>query len=286
MKIGWFLFAISGQSVNSQDQLQDDLTKIARARDEMARAIGSIDTFIYGSLREKPAIGARSGTSKPEQIKDKLNARLIEIQERFAKVLDKCGPGANKDITKDESKSELTGFQRTNDLFQPSFGPGGLGHPNYISDMPMGFMPGSDDVNQFKKLDQTGQTDADIFGGIPPGGFGGEHGFGFGDRFGFGNGGHVGLSNFDPLNAMNFHTSTRRRRRFADGQKVTKKLIRQKIREMNKSFAPMEEFVSNNMIDCTESRRARMMAKIEKTKARVEKVVNRQGQNLMKKKNK
>jgi len=52
---------------------------------------------------------------------------LIEIQERFAKVLDKCGPGANKDITKDESKSELTGFQRTNDLFQPSFGPGGLG---------------------------------------------------------------------------------------------------------------------------------------------------------------
>ena len=88
--------------------------------------------------------------------------------------------------------------------------------------MPMGFMPGSDDVNQFKKLDQTGQTDADIFGGIPPGGFGGEHGFGFGDRFGFGNGGHVGLSNFDPLNAMNFHTSTRRRRRFADGQKVTK----------------------------------------------------------------
>ena len=61
------------------------------------------------------------------QKKDKLNARLIEIQERFAKVLDKCGPGANKDITKDESKSELTGFQRTNDLFQPSFGPGGLG---------------------------------------------------------------------------------------------------------------------------------------------------------------
>ena len=94
--------------------------------------------------------------------------------------------------------------------------------PNYISDMPMGFMPGSDEVNQFKKLDQTGQTDADIFGGIPPGGFGGEHGFGFGDRFGFGNGGHVGLSNFDPLNAMNFHTSTRRRKRFAEGQKVTK----------------------------------------------------------------
>ena len=62
-----------------------------------------------------------------ESKKDKLNARLIEIQERFAKVLDKCGPGANKDITKDESKSELTGFQRTNDLFQPSFGPGGLG---------------------------------------------------------------------------------------------------------------------------------------------------------------
>ena len=61
------------------------------------------------------------------QKKDKLNARLIEIQERFAKVLDKCGPGANKDITKDESKSELTGFQRTNDLFQPNFGPGGLG---------------------------------------------------------------------------------------------------------------------------------------------------------------
>ena len=66
-------FAISviiSVSVNSQDQLQDDLTKIARARDEMARAIGSIDTFIYGSLREKPAIGARSGTSKPEQIKE------------------------------------------------------------------------------------------------------------------------------------------------------------------------------------------------------------------------
>ena len=101
--------------------------------------------------------------------------------------------------------------------------------PNYISDMPMGFMPGSDDVNQFKKLDQTGQTDADIFGGIPPGGFGGEHGFGFGDRFGFGNGGHVGLSNFDPLNAMNFHTSTRRRRRFADGQKVTKVIIQSKL---------------------------------------------------------
>lgn len=70
-----YLFGISvvtyiSISVNSQDQLQDDLTKIARARDEMARAIGSIDTFIYGSLREKPAIGARSGTSKPEQIKE------------------------------------------------------------------------------------------------------------------------------------------------------------------------------------------------------------------------
>ena len=45
-------------------------------------------------------------------------------------------------------------------------------------------------------------------------------------------------------------------------------------------------FQSDNMVDCTESRRARMIAKIAKTKARVEKVVNRQGQNLMKKKNK
>ena len=69
-KFGFSISVIIYVSVNSQDQLQDDLTKIARARDEMARAIGSIDTFIYGSLREKPAIGARSGTSKPEQIKE------------------------------------------------------------------------------------------------------------------------------------------------------------------------------------------------------------------------
>ena len=69
-KFGFAISVIIYVSVNSQDQLQDDLTKIARARDEMARAIGSIDTFIYGSLREKPAIGARSGTSKPEQIKE------------------------------------------------------------------------------------------------------------------------------------------------------------------------------------------------------------------------
>jgi hypothetical protein len=217
--------------------------------------------------------------------KDKLNARLIEIQERFQKVLDKCGPGANKDITKDESKPGLGVFQRTNDLFQPGFGPGSIGHPNYISDMPMsGWIPGSDDVNGFKKLGESGQTDADILGGI---GFGGEHGmFGFGDRFNFGNGGPVGLGNFDPLNAMNFQTSTRRRKRFAEGQKVTKGLIRKKVREMNKSFAPMEKFISENLVDCTESRKARMVAKIEKTKARVEKVVNRQGQNLMRKKNK
>ena len=76
-----------------------------------------------------------------ESKKDKLNARLIEIQERFAKVLDKCGPGANKDITKDESKSELTGFQRTNDLFQPSFGPGGLGRKLKLLSLKMEKIP-------------------------------------------------------------------------------------------------------------------------------------------------
>lgn len=276
MKIGWFLFAISGQSVNSQDQIEDDLYKITKARNEMVMAIGRIDNFIHGGLREKPSIGARSGVSRPQEVKNKLNSRMIKIQEKLKTILDICGPGANKEINKNENSNALDTFIRGG-----SFDPNLPGFPGgtYISGLGDGWIPGSDNLNQYKKLNQAGQTDASIYGGISYGenpmiGFGG---FGHDDSFGLD-------PNFDPLGARaHFDSNHRRRKRFAENQKVTKGLIRKKVREMNKSFEPMEEFLSENLKDCSEERRARFTAKIEKTKARVEKVVNRQGHNLMKK---
>jgi len=46
---------------------------------------------------------------------------------------------------------------------------------------------------------------------------------------------------------------------------------------MNKTFVPLENFIRNNLNNCKQPRIERLEAKVVKMKARVKKVVKRQG---------
>ena len=57
-----------------------------KARNEMVMAIGRIDNFIHGGLREKPSIGARSGVSRPQEVKECHSIFLLKMGYKLYRI--------------------------------------------------------------------------------------------------------------------------------------------------------------------------------------------------------
>jgi len=156
-----------------------------------------------------------------------------------------CGPGAETAAAADDDAIEdlsQTGISRGG-----SFG-GGL-------DLPAGFGPRPQAMPiAGDRMPPGGQTYADNLDFLGGASIGSEHGFNFGggasDTFGgfsdrrqtidldpFGPMTDLGMpQGFDPLGAYNFGTSYRRRR-------SAQSELRNKIKKMNKTFVPLENFI-------------------------------------------
>jgi len=295
MKIGLFLCFYGGSS----DANDSSEAERVQALNDLIKSVGIITRFIYDDLRAKSP--SRNGISKPEMIKEQLDRKMIDLEGKLVQSLKKCGPGVTR-----QRKQESEGIIGRANMNMPGSlqRPINLGMPALISA----------DKRPAKPID--GQTLADTF--LPFGG-GYEHftGASFllnrvnvsnnltsvsgdtdqGDDFGSPfnsfdhavpdfNGGFgpddFDIGSFDPLNALHY-TDSYRRRRFAAGETVTKGVIRKKVRTLNKSFEPIEKFVSEAFVNCRPSRQERVKTKVAKAKARIQKVVHRQGSNLLNK---
>jgi len=243
-----------------ESQINNEASHVS-AVDQLVRAVGKTERFIYDELKQSVNIARSHGgvPLKPEITQDRLARRMTDLQERNKKILTRCGVGAEKqdkgEIILDSRSSgfgSFTGFQG----FQPSAG--------FIS-------AGRDDKGP--SVDLSGQP---LYAGYGDygGGYGGFDGFGA-DLFGHSS--EVPLGVFDPLGAAKYHT---RKRRFAAGEKVTKAKIRQKLQKLNESFQPMEQFIDEKLVSCSENRVKNLKTKVNKVKDRIKKVIERQGNNI------
>lgn len=275
MKIGLYLF-LYGSTSDASEQTKPELQQ---AYSDLVVRVGKISSFIYDDLKSKPQ--TRSGVSKPEEIKDHLDKKVINVKERIKHALMLCGPGVEQ-----QRKS-----QDDYDLINISRAGAGLGIPAHLERPQAAHIAG-------ERGPPGGQTLAEDLNFNTGGGFAGEHGFGlmspldFGDddnnvpsllsdrhgAFGVsfpnfnqlgGGDGFNGLG-FDPLGSQSFGTSWRRRRSAQSD-------LRKKIKKMNRTFVPLQSFIRENLSNCREPRILRLEAKVDKMKSRVEKVVKRQG---------
>jgi len=283
MKLGWFICLYGGTTVTSQ---QDDNVANLNAQNLLITSMGPINNFVYDELREKPAKGiARSGTNKPELAKDLLNQKLVNVQEKIIDALKLCGPGKYPPTKKDDAVGIIAksgGFRNENKrppsqrpaalITGDTMGYQGLSVPDltgqFHTAQDFGFDTDFGQIQGFGRLEPSfDPLNSPDLQAIPISGLHQvlEHGL------------------FDPLGSR-FHDSSskKRRRRYAPGKKVTKGLIRKKVRMLNKSFEPMEEFIRSGYLDnCRASKIERIQGKIQRTKDRIEKVVTRQGANLL-----
>jgi len=277
MKLGWFLCLYGGTSVTSQ---QDDNVANLNAQNLLITSMGSISNFVYDQLREKPQKGiARSGTNKPEVAKDLLNQKLVNVQEKIMDALKLCGPGKYPPSKKDDA----VGIIAKSGGFRNEIKPDNKRPPALISGNLGGFPP-TDFVPDFDGQSMIGigfDTPGDIQRNpfrVPAG----NDPWQPMDMGGFNQVLENGL--WDPLGSRFYDTNKKRKRRFAPGKTVTKGVIRKKVRMLNKSFEPMEEFIRSGYLDnCRTSKIERIQGKIQRTKDRIEKVVKRQGSNLINK---
>lgn len=274
MKIGLYLFLYGSTSDASEQQASPELQQ---AYSDLVVRVGKISSFIYDDLKSKPQ--TRSGVSKPEEIKDHLDKKVINVKERIKHALALCGPGVEQQKKNGQDDYDLINISRAG---------AGLGIPAHLERPQAAHIAG-------ERGPPGGQTLAEDLNFNTGGGFAGEHGFGlmspldFGDdannvpsllsdrhgAFGFspfnqiGGGGGFDPS-FDPLGSASFGSSWRRRRSAQSD-------LRKKIKKMNRTFVPLQSFIRENLSNCREPRILRLEAKVNKMKSRVEKVVKRQG---------
>jgi len=270
MKIGLYLFLYGSTSSDAtSNQAKPELQ--AQAFTDLVVSVGKISNFIFDDLRSKPQ--TRSGVSKVELIKDHLDKKVLNVQGRIKHALMLCGPGVENESNDDDD---------TVDLNRPNISRGG----NFGSlELPPGFGPRPQAMPiAGERMPPGGQTYADNLDFIGGGNIGSEHGFIFGggsDSFGLSDrrqsldldpfGDYGGLpQGFDPLGSYQFGSSYRRRR-------SAQNELRNKIKKMNKTFVPLEDFIRKNLNNCKQPRIDRLEAKVDKMKARVKKVVKRQG---------
>lgn len=252
-----------------------------QAKDKLTRANGMASRFIYDELKQI-SLGARSNglQAKPEITQTRLNNRLVDIELRMEKVLDRCGPGAERRSRKNGTDSPINLEGRAGGWGSHDLG-GGLGLP--LESGRISALDRPEIAGQPNGLGTIGFEGSMNFG---PSGF--DPLEGLFDRNPFfsqssglhGIGGHGG---FDPLGALLHHTATRRRRRrYADGERVTKAKIQKKIKRLQASFEPMESFLETELENCSSERVASLRHKVTKVKDRVEKVLKRQGETILK----
>jgi len=272
-------------TVNSSTEGVD---KSIGAMEVLVRAHGKASQFLYDELRSVIKISRTSGEplEKPEITQDRLAKRLLDLQTRHEKVLGKCGPGVEKPKKADlgidlEGRAGGWGtYQPIGPSFGPSFDFGSIGPGiGFDGDGTADRISGS----------LAGQTAADRLGlGFDIGGsFGGYDQSG--PQGAFAQSGQIGLGLFDPLGAGDFIDSYRRKRSVdKDGKKkrVTRAQINKKIQRLNSSFEPMETFLDTQLDNCSTARVMRLKTKVSKAKARIHKVIKRQGETLLQKQRK
>jgi len=273
----------------------DKTSSVGSAIDLLARATGKANLFLYDELKATVKLG-RSGEGAPQETtQDRLNMRITHLENRLIDVVKRCGPGVEK---------QRNG--KKNDIM--------------IEDRSLGFLPIGAPMAQSDRISMKeqmkGQTVADELGDFDFGG----HSMPFQRPDFFGMSVNVPLGRFDPLGAAQYHETDgdaniigtngmdgdaafpsipvdagmgfpfegpagfpfgRRRRRYAKGEKVSKAKINKKIQRLNSSFEPMESFLDEQLENCSSTRVEILKQKVNKVKARIAKVVNRQGESVL-----
>lgn len=265
-----FLLSILTTVTTGNSSRTDGADKNLAAIGVLYAAHGKASQFLYDELWSKPiGIGGRSGVAKPSEVtQDRLANRLLDLQRRHEKVIEKCGPG----VEKQKSAIILDGRAGGWNTYTPSFG--------------------MDPFDSDRISGLSGQTAADKLGqGL--GGFDLGASGAFGGRFQsssnfdiFSPSGAIpGVGSFDPLGAQDFGGSFRRRR-FVTDKPLTKNELKKKLKRMTEAFEPMDTFLNTQLENCSVARVDRLKAKVLNAKDRVEKVIRRQGARILEKQKK
>ncbi|CAG5106059.1 Oidioi.mRNA.OKI2018_I69.chr1.g2664.t1.cds [Oikopleura dioica] len=255
---------------------------------QLYKAHGAIANFVYERLTARPTV-RKLGRSKSAtaQTQERLTARLLELQERQEHIVKRCGPGGSKAIAQERKKEvdsldggdliASRGKFENFDLLRP-------GHSSFLPDIKsqeisaLDFEEPADDFIPSGQPSAGGLIDTPFFDRL--GGRGPSFGSaGFGPGFGPAANGFQGLQGFDPLNSMDYETSVRKRRDTVDLEDIraTRKDMQKKIKELEKVFVELEDFVANNLSDCSTKRIKLHQYKLDKVKGRFQKVIERQG---------
>jgi len=267
-------------TVNTGQQLDKNAAK-DQAKDVLSRASGKASRFIYDELKQISLTGRSSGEpAKPEVTQTRLANRLYDLEMRLDKVLDRCGPGVERpknalrkvDVGDDEEEDSPINLEGR---------AGGWGsHGPAVTPI---FDADFDRISA-PRPNLPGQTGFDLQNVIDPFGSMGGIGLGFGTPDIFGHSSNLPVG-FDPLGAGGYEGSFRRKR-YADGERVTKAKIKKKLQRLQSSFEPMETFLDTELENCAKERVSSLRAKVTKVKTRVEKVIRRQGMTILQKQRK
>lgn len=282
MKIAVLFASIGNVYPSANDQNLQSLGQLYKAH-------GAIANFVYEQLPARPTVRKLGGRSKSAtaQTQERLSKRLLELQERQEHIVKRCGPGGFKTVAggkkqddsdaKDGSPLILSRgkFDSNLDLLRPS-------HSTFLPDIKSQEISALDFDEQADTFVPSGQA---VAGGLIEspffdriGGRGPSYGPGFGPMASGGYGGFP-LADFDPLGAGNFETSVRKRRDTVDLEDIraTRKEMIKKIKELEKVFSELEDFVASNLSDCSAQRVKLHKYKLDKVKGRFQKVIERQG---------
>jgi len=282
MKIAVLFASIGNVYPSANDQNLQSLGQLYKAH-------GAIANFVYEQLPARPTVRKLGGRSKSAtaQTQERLSKRLLELQERQEHIVKRCGPGGFKTVAggkKQDDNDAQDGsplilsrgkFDSNLDLLRPS-------PSTFLPDIKSQEISALDFDEQADTFVPSGQA---VAGGLIEspffdriGGRGPSYGPGFGPMASGGYGGFP-LADFDPLGAGNFETSVRKRRDTVDLEDIraTRKEMIKKIKELEKVFSELEDFVASNLSDCSAQRVKLHKYKLDKVKGRFQKVIERQG---------
>ncbi|CBY21821.1 unnamed protein product [Oikopleura dioica] len=279
MKIAVLFASIGNVYPSANDQNLQSLGQLYKAH-------GAIANFVYEQLPARPTVRKLGGRSKSAtaQTQERLSKRLLELQERQEHIVKRCGPGGFKSEKGTKDSDDQDGsplilsrgkFDSNLDLLRPS-------HSTFLPDIKSQEISALDFDEPTDPFVPSGQA---VAGGLIEspffdriGGRGPSYGPGFGPMAQGGYGGFQ-LEDFDPLGAGNFESSVRKRRETVDLEDIraTRKEMIKKIKELEKVFSELEDFVASNLSDCSAQRVKLHKYKLDKVKGRFQKVIERQG---------
>jgi len=285
MKIAVLFASIGNVYPSANDQNLQSLGQLYKAH-------GAIANFVYEQLPARPAVRKLGGRSKSAtaQTQERLSKRLLELQDRQEQIVKRCGPGGFKAVQEEQKKQTKNDdedgsplilsrgkFDSNLDLLRPS-------HSTFLPDIKSQEISALDFDEPADTFVPSGQA---VAGGLIEspffdriGGRGPSYGPGYGPVASGGYGGFP-LADFDPLGAGDFDTSVRKRRDTVsvdlEDIRATRKEMIKKIKELEKVFSELEDFVASNLSDCSAQRVKLHKYKLDKVKGRFQKVIERQG---------